>query len=403
MRFLHTSDWHLGRGISGHDLSQAQAAAIEALIDAAIAREVQAIVLAGDVFDRAFPSVEDVRALNAAFTRIHAAGIQLIVTAGNHDEGARLAAFRNLLDERVCVVGEYAQAGNAVELHDAFGPVVFYPLPYLDPDGARRALAPSTDALLGRSHEAVMAEAMRRIREDVSERKARHVRTRAVVVAHAFVVSGRETADELREEQSESERDISVGGLATVPSAVFHGVDYVALGHLHGPRRVGNGEAPLIRYSGSLLRYSISEAAHEKSCSVVEMDGEGNCSVELIPLPQPAGMSRLVGTLAELCSGAHAAHADDFVDITLTDARLPDNFYAQLAEHFSRMLNVQRARPGAAGALETEQDATESRIVVTPMDTMLNFYQDATGEEPDAAVVAILQDVLERARQRVGA
>lgn len=397
MRFLHTSDWHLGRSISGHDLTDAQAVAINTMIDVAIDRQVHAFVIAGDIFDRAFPSVEDVRALNHAFTRIHAAGIPLIVTAGNHDEGARLAAFKNLLDERVCIVGEYGQVGTAVELHDEHGPVVFYPLPYLDPDGARRALAPSPDELLGRSHEAVMAEAMRRVREDLSARKQADAGTRAVVIAHAFVVTGNETAQELTEEQSDSERDLTVGGLPTVPSAVFAGVDYVALGHLHGARTLAAGGGPFIRYSGSILRYSVSEAKHKKSCSIVEVDAAGACTIQILELPQPAGMARLRGTLAELCADANAQHADDFVELTLTDVRLPDNYYAQLTERFARIVQVHRARESAAIG-----DGAVAHVVAaapTPLDTMKNFYQSSTSEEPSERIISILQDVLERAQK----
>jgi exonuclease SbcD len=403
VRFLHTSDWHLGRGLGGHDLSAAQAVAVDAIIDVAIDRKVQAFVIAGDVFDRAFPSVEDVRALNRAFTRIHGAGIRLIATAGNHDEGARLAAFKNLLDDAVCIVGEYEQVGTAVELLDEHGLVVFYPLPYLDPDGARRALAPAPDELLERKHEAVMAEAMRRVREDLTRRRAVASGVRAVVVAHAFVVTGKETLQEVEAERSDSERDLAVGGLPTVPSAVFDGVDYVALGHLHGPRQVGKGRSPHIRYSGSILRYSVSEVGHEKSCSIVDIDASGACTVETVAVPQPAGMARLRGTLAELCSDLHSSHANDYVELVLTDTRLPDNYYAQLTERFTRILNVSRERStqAADGHRVTQTDG--SIPAVTPMDTLQNFYQNSTGEEPDTAVVAILQDILERAQKSVEA
>ena len=397
MRFLHTSDWHLGRSISGHDLTEAQAIAVNTMIDVAIERQVHAFVIAGDIFDRAFPSVEDVRALNLAFTRIHSAGIPLIVTAGNHDEGARLAAFKNLLADAVCIVGEYNQVGKCVELRDQYGPVVFYPLPYLDPDGARRALAPSPDALLGRSHEAVMSEAMRRVREDLNTRKQADASTRAVVIAHAFVVTGRESEQELKDEQSESERDLTVGGLPTVPSAVFAGVDYVALGHLHGARTVGAGVAPHIRYSGSILRYSVSEVMHEKSCSIVEFDASGICSIETIALPQPTGMARLRGTLTELCADVYTRHADDFVELTLTDVRLPDNYYAQLTERFARILQVKRSAD--LGPMGEGQHAQFLTAAVTPLETMKNYYQSSTSEEPSERIVAILQDVLERAQK----
>jgi DNA repair protein SbcD/Mre11 len=401
MRFLHTSDWHLGKGLKGHDLSEAQEAALDEIITLAEERQVEAFVIAGDVFDRAFPSVEDVRRLNAALTRIHRAGIPIICTAGNHDEGARLAAYMNLLDERVTVVGEYGQVGTAVELRDDHGPVVFYPLPYLDPDGARRALAPTGGALLERSHEAVVAEAMRRVRDDLAVRQQSEPTTRAVVVSHAFVVRGSETPEELRDEQSESERDIAVGGVPSVPTGVYRGVHYVALGHLHGPRTVQEAD-PMIRYSGSILRYSISEAAHAKSVTVVNLDAEGACTVEVIPVTQPAGMVRLRGELDDLVSGAYSQHRDDFVDILLTDRRLPDNYLAQLHDAFTRILSALPDRSVRAGG-DGERAAASPLQATSQLDTLRNFYVTARGEEPTAQMDRILADALERARMSVEA
>ncbi len=395
VRFLHTSDWHLGKGLHGHDLAQAQQIALDAVIDIAIEREVDAFVIAGDVFDRAFPSVDDVRRLNRALTRIHAAGIPIICTAGNHDEGARLAAFMNLLDTAVTVVGEYGQVGTAVDLADEHGPVVFYPLPYLDPDGARRALASEGGDLLERSHEAVLREAMDRVRGDLAQRDPS---TRAVVVSHAFVVRGDESDEALADEQSDSERDLSVGGVPYVPSAVYRGAHYVALGHLHGPRTVQEAD-PMIRYSGSLLRYSVSETDHEKSVTIVDLDASGACTVEVVPVPQPAGMARLHGTLTEILSDAHTSHHDDFVEIVLTDALLPDNYAAQLTHLFSRVLRVGRDRSESAGAaLETD---VSTFTLTTPAETLRTFYAAERGEEMSASMERIIDDVLERARAAV--
>jgi exonuclease SbcD len=398
MRFLHTSDWHLGKGLHGHDLAAAQQAALDHVIDLAIAREVGAFVIAGDVFDRAFPSVDDVRRLNHALTRLHGAGIPIICTAGNHDEGARLAAFANLLDTQVTVVGEYGQMGEVVELRDEHGPVVFYPLPYLDPDGARRALVPADGPLLERSHEAVVAEAMRRVRADLAARRGADPTTRAVVVSHAFVIRGAETPEELRDEQSESERDIAVGGVPSVPTAVYAGVDYVALGHLHGPRTVQDS-GPMIRYSGSLLRYSLSEAAHEKSVTIVDLDATGGCAVEVVPVPQPAGMARLRGELTDLLSDAHSAHHDDYVEILLTDDRLPDNYLAQLGQRFTRIL---RALPDRSGRASGPRESSPLHVV-TPLDTLRNFYVASRGEEPTPEMERILTSALERAQASVEA
>lgn len=401
VRFLHTSDWHLGKGLHGHDLSQAQQDALDFVIDTAIARDVDAFVIAGDVFDRAYPSVDDVRRLNRALTRIHEAGIPIICTSGNHDEGARLAAFMNLLDDSVTVVGEYAQVGTAIELRDDHGPVVFYPLPYLDPDGARRALAPVDGDLLERSHEAVISEAMQRVRDDLSQRRMDEPGTRAVVVSHAFVIRGGETPDQIRAEESESERDIAIGGVPSVRTNAYSGADYVALGHLHGPRTVQES-APTVRYSGSLLRYSASETAHEKSVTIVDIDADGACSIDVVPVPQPAGMARLRGTLHELLSDAYSTHSDDFVELQLTDAHLPDNYLAQLSQRFTRILNVVHDRP--RGEATGDDDLTASALhSVNPLDTLCNFYARQRGEEPSTAMESILRDALERARASVEA
>lgn len=406
LRFLHTSDWHLGKTLHGHDLAEAQAVALEAIIDLAIDRQVDAFVVAGDVYDRAFPSVEDVRRLNAAFTRIHEAGIAIICTAGNHDEGSRLAALAPLLDERVVIVGEYAGVGSSVTLEDAFGPVAFYPLPYLHPDGARRDLAPEGGPLLERSHEAVIGEAMRRVRADVAERQAGDPSLRVVVVAHAFVVRGSETPEEIASEQSESERDIAVGGVPSAPTAVFDGAHYVALGHLHGARTVQIQDRaagrPAIRYSGSPLRYSLSEAAHTKTVTLVDIDAEGLCAIEEIPVPQPAGMARIRGTLAEVLSEAYAAHRDDYVEIVVTDPYPPDNWLAQVTQCFSRIL---RSRHEFRPLGDPGQEATSERAlrVLTPVETLHNFYVWSRGEEPTPAMAQILADAVERAHGSVDA
>lgn len=399
MRFLHTSDWHLGRSIHSHSLASAQEAALDFIATTAIERRVDAVVIAGDVFDRAFPSVEDIRRLNLTLTRIHEAGIPIIITAGNHDDGGRLAAYRGLLDHQVHVIGEYHQVGTAIELRDEHGPVIFYPLPYLDPDAARRALAPDPSALLERSHEAVMAEALRRIRDDLALRKTSDSSVRSVVIAHAFVVTGVETPEELRNEQSQSERDISVGGVPSIPSGVFREIDYVALGHLHGPRQIGSGESPAIHYSGSILRYSMSEMNHVKSISIVHMDQTGATTRELLPVPQPRGMARLTGTVEELCSDAHAQHRDDFVELLVTDSRPLENYQAQLRQKFSHILEVKLSRTPSTLTLSAERENPVN--LLTPLETLCNFYRFSTRKEPTDSIVHILSDALDQARKTV--
>ncbi|MGX6449987.1 metallophosphoesterase family protein, partial [Patulibacter sp. S7RM1-6] len=223
MRLLHTADWHLGRLLHRVPLLDAQRAVLDGLVALARAEEVDAILLAGDVFDRALPPVEAVRVAGEALRRL-AAVAPVIAISGNHDSAGRLGFAAELIAAGgVHLRTEPVGAGDPVVLEDAHGPVAIYAVPYLDPDLTREPLG-----VAERSHEAVLGAAMARVRADLAERPG----TRAVVVAHAFVQGG---------EPSESERDISVGGAQTVPASVFDGVAYAALGHLHRPHAVAGG------------------------------------------------------------------------------------------------------------------------------------------------------------------
>ena len=160
--------------------------------------------------------------------------------------------------------------------------------------------------------------------------------------------------------------------------------------------------APLVRYSGSLLRYSISETNHQKSVTIVEIGADGTCTIELVPVPQPAGMARLRGELADLLSDTYTSHHDDYVEILLTDTRLPDNYLAQLGTRFTRIL---RAVPDRAIASSDAGDDAGSMPIhaVTPLNTLRNYYAETRKEELTASMELILVDVLERAQKSVEA
>ncbi|NQW72077.1 MAG: exonuclease subunit SbcD, partial [Actinobacteria bacterium] len=186
MRLLHTSDWHLGRSLHSTSLQAAQEQAVGFIIDLAVAESVDCIVIAGDVFDRAIPPIESLRLLNRAIDALAAAGVSVIITAGNHDSGDRLATYSGVLAEGVHLVGSLDSVGTPVVLEDEFGPVLVYPLPYLEPDVARVSLS-GDDEPLERSHEAVMRAAVDLIRRDLAGRPAPI--PRAVAIGHAFVAN----------------------------------------------------------------------------------------------------------------------------------------------------------------------------------------------------------------------
>jgi exonuclease SbcD len=294
---------------------------------------------------------------------IRAAGAELVVTPGNHDSAARLGAF-----------GEFTAAGGLhlrtriaeldrpVRLLDAHGPVNLYGIPYLEPEPARQALG-TADA---KGHAGVLTEAMRRVRADLARRPAE---TRSVVLAHAFVTGGAASA---------SERTIAVGGVEQVPAAVFDGVDYVALGHLHGPQRI----ADRLRYSGSPLAYSFSEARHHKSVWLVELDAGGLAGVERRELPVPRRLCTLTGTLDELLADpAHESWVDAFLSIELTDPVRPTDALRRLQERFPHAVHLEWRPEGGfdAGTLRYAR-AAHGR---TDLEVACCFVADCRGDEPN--------------------
>ena len=297
MRLVHTSDWHLGRTLHGVDLLGHQAAYLDHLVELVRAERADAVLVAGDVYDRAIPPVEAVDLLAGALARLSETAA-VVVTPGNHDSAIRLGFAAALMRPGVHLRARVAEVGTPVELADEHGPVLVHALPYLDPDAARETLADDEgagdDGRLARSHEAVVAAAMRRVRRDLAGRPPG---SRSVVMAHAFVVGGQASA---------SERDIRVGGVDGVPAGVFAGVDYVALGHLHGPQELafpGDG-GPVLRYSGSPLAYSFSERDHRKSSTLVTLGADGVESVEQVPAPVPRRLVELMGPLADVLGAA---------------------------------------------------------------------------------------------------
>src|SRR5580693_484381 len=244
MRMLHTSDWHLGRSLHRADLRAAQAAFLDHLVSVVQAEKVEVVLVAGDVYDRAVPPVDAVELCEDALLRLHATGARIVLISGNHDSARRLGFGSGLLDQAgVHLRTRIGALARPVLLEDAHGPVAVYGVPYAEPDAVRGELP---DAVTPR-HSGVLGFAVRGIHADADARGVR----RRVVMAHGWVTGGA---------ASESERDITVGGVGQVPAELFAGFGYVALGHLHGQQTV----APQMRYSGSPLPYSFSEASHRK-------------------------------------------------------------------------------------------------------------------------------------------
>lgn len=377
MRLLHTSDWHLGRAFHRVNMLDAQSRFIGHLVTTAREREVDAVVVSGDVYDRAVPPLAAVQLFDDALHRLADLGVPTVMISGNHDSARRLGVGAGLIGRAgVHLRTDPAGCGTPVVLADAHGDVAFYGLPYLEP-----ALVKDEFGVEKAGHETVLAAAMDRVRTDLDGRAPG---TRSVVLAHAFVTGG---------EVSDSERDITVGGVASVPAGVFDGVDYTALGHLHGSQVI----TERVRYSGSPLPYSFSEADHRKSMWLVDLGPDGSLAAERIDCPVPRPLARLRGHLEDLLADpALDRHTGSWVEATLTDPVRPSDPMARLAGRFPHTLSLvfdPERSPQAPGVSYARRIAGRSEEQIAE-----DFVAHVRGAGPDAREQAVLQDAFDAVR-----
>ncbi len=372
MRILHTSDWHLGRSFHREGMLTHQAAFVDHLLEVVAAERVDLVVVSGDIYDRALPPVDAVRLADECLVRLAASPAKVVLTSGNHDSAQRLGFSSRLIDAAgVFIRADASGAGVPVELDDEHGPVAVYGLPYLDPHAVAEPWG-----LPERTHQAALAEAMARVRADLATRSPA---TRSVVLAHAFVAGA---------QPSDSERDISVGGVARVPTEVFDGVDYAALGHLHGRHVL----TETIRYSGSPLAYSFSEAGHRKGSWLVELGAEGLVGAEFVDAPVPRPLARLRGTLEDLLADpALSEHEGSWVEATLTDPVRPVQAMDRLRDRFPHALMLAfDSGPSVSGLAPVVPAATR-----TDHDIAREFVTDMRGAAPTEEETALLHRAID--------
>lgn len=370
MRLLHTSDWHLGRSFHQVGLLGAQATALDQLVGIVREERIGAVLVSGDVYDRALPSPDAVHLLDETLLRIVDAGAQVVVSSGNHDSAVRLG-FAAALLERSGVHLRTGLAGLARPV--AIGDVAVYPVPYLEP-----SLVADRLGAVERTHAAVLRAALDACRE--TRPGARH----SVVMAHAFASGG---------VGSESERDISVGGVAAVPLEVFDGFSYVALGHLHRRQRL----SPSVHYSGSPVAMSFAEAGHRKGSLIVDLSGDVP-AVEFVEAPVERPIAVLRGTLATLLTDPRHAPAERaWCQVTLTDQVRPVGAMDRVRRRFPNTLEL-RFEPENAGtaAPRTYAARVARRSEIEVCCDFLGHVRD--GRQASLDERALLREAFEAAR-----
>jgi len=310
MKFLHLGDLHLGRSLGSFELLEDQKYILEQILRIAVEKKADAILVAGDVYDRTIPSEAAVELLNDFLCKVSESGIKVFLISGNHDSDERLN-FGSALIRRsgVHIASKYGGQTYRVTAEDEFGEVNFYLLPFMKAAKVRQF------------HPSDRIESY----DDAAKAVIAHMeldpKARNVLVAHQYV-TGSDGEDPITA-GSEVVHEMTVGNVEKIYASTFRAFDYVALGHIHSPQKLGR---ETVRYSGSPLKYSLSEVKDEKSVPLVTMGEKGNVTVELIPLVPKRALRHLTGTVEELLHGRELGNTEDFIYATITEEKKRENY-----------------------------------------------------------------------------
>lgn len=376
MKMLHLSDLHLGKRVHEVSMLEDQSDILQKIIAVADDERPDAVLIAGDVYDKSVPSVEAVELFDDFLVRLAARGLTVLVISGNHDSAERLAFGGRLMEESgIHIAPAYHGATEPVTINDEYGEVHIYLLPFLKPAHVRCCFPDETIE----SYTDALRAAIGHMNIDRKDRN--------VLVTHQFVTGA---------SRSESE-EISVGGSDNVDASVFDGFDYVALGHLHAPQRCGEER---IRYCGTPLKYSFSEADDQKSVSVVTLGEKGELTVRAVPLVPKRDMSKIRGTYEQLTKKSfyeQTTYQEDYLHITLTDEEDIPDALGKLRTIYHHLMKLdydnRRTRNGAqiTGADEAEQK--------TPLALFEEFYiqqnNQSMSEEQTAWLDKLIRQIWE--------
>ncbi len=372
MKLIHLSDLHLGKRVGEFSMMEDQTYILKQILRILDDEAPDAVLIAGDVYDKSVPSAEAVELFDEFLVQLAARSLRVFIISGNHDSPERIAFASRLIDHSgIHLSPVYSGRVTPVVLADEYGPVNFYMLPFVKPAHVRRYFE---DAEIG-SYTDALRTAINAMAMDRTQRN--------VLVTHQFVTGAA---------RSESE-DVSVGGADNVDATVFDGFDYVALGHIHGPQSIGSDR---IRYSGTPLKYSFSEAKHIKSVTVATLGEKGKLTVETVPLTPRHDMRELRGFYSDLVTRTNyeGTATDDYLHIVLTDEEDIPDVMSRLRVIYPNLMKIdydnKRTRTG--GQI-TGADAPEKK---TPLELLSAFYELQNGQPMSQEQTRYAQELIEK-------
>ncbi len=379
MKILHTSDWHLGRTFLSESMHFHQAAFIDWLIAFVAEQHVELVVIAGDIYDRAVPPAESVRLFDRALVGLSAV-CPVFIIPGNHDSAVRLGFGSGLMSANgVHIRSKISDIGVPLEITGRDGAqVAVYGIPYLQPEVV------FTELESERTHAGVLTAAMAQIHTDLVDRNE----TWVMVVAHAFITGG---------SGSESERSLEIGGIGDAPSSIFSGIDYIAMGHLHGAQVISTPEDSntIVKYSGSPLPYSFSEENHKKSVTLVEIPFGAPVVFENILTPVPGPLVSVTGELEVLLSDPDfAEHESSWVRAIVTDPTRQERTRERLVQRFPNLKHIEFSPRGGAGTVSISERLDPQ--TTPPIAIGAGFISHVTGGEISDSQQALMQSAIEK-------
>lgn len=362
MRFIHLSDLHIGKRVNGFPMLEDQRYILEQILEKTKESAADAVIIAGDIYDKPVPSEEAVDLFDDFLVGLTKLGVMVFLISGNHDSAERISyAGRLLRESQVYISPRFEGTIHPIQVSDDYGIVNVYLIPYIHPSLVRNAWP---EEKIGSYDDAMRV---------LLEKSGADPNARNLAVAHQFVTAGGQSPEETDSEEKH------VGGLDNVDASAFDAFDYVALGHLHGPQRIGRDT---IRYAGSPLKYSFSEEKQNKSITLAELKEKGKVTYDLLPLEARRDLRTVRGTFEEVTSPEFTARrkGDDYYRVILTDENDVPNALSRLRRRFYEnlmILEYDNARTSSDVRIEAEEGEEEKE----PIEVLGDLYQMQNGRE----------------------